>query len=341
MADANRRPIDVFGMGNALVDFEYRVSGRFLEDNDVARGHTTLVDAVRMNEIVEALEGLEGHRSSGGSAANTVYAVRAFGGSSFYCCRVAADDDGRFFLAELAHAGVGVRDRDWPDGTTGRCVAMVTPDAERSMYTFLAISETLDPEDVDHAALARSRYLHIEGYLCSSPSARAAVLDARETARAEGVATSLVLSDPAMVTNFRDGLEELLGNGVDQLFCNEEEALTWAGTDRLDVAGRELADIAPRVNITLGAQGSLALSPRQRALVEAFPADAVDSTGAGDMYAGACLYALGNGAEPRDAARFANFAAAEVVGRLGARLRRRDDYRNLRQRYPHRSASPK
>lgn len=333
MADANRPSFDVYGMGNALVDFEYQVSARFLEDNGVARGHTTLVNDARMAEIVEALEGRDSHRASGGSAANTAYAVRAFGGSSFYCCRVADDDDGRFFLADLAAAGVAVRDGDWPDGTTGRCVAMVTPDAERSMFTMLAISETLNPDDVDHAALARSRCLHIEGYLCSSPSARAAVLEARETARAEGVATSLVLSDPAMVANFRAGLEEMLGNGVDQLFCNEEEALTWAGTDRLDIAGRELADIAPRVNITLGARGSLAISPHQRALVEGFPAQALDTTGAGDMYAGACLFALGNGAEPRAAARFANFAAADVVGRFGARLRASGDYLGLRRRY--------
>ena len=174
-----------------------------------------------------------------------------------------------------------------------------------------------------------SRYLHIEGYLCSSPTARAAVGEAREAASAEGVRASLVISDPAMVHFFREGLEEMLGNGVDQLFCNEEEALTWTKTDRLDIATNELKDIAPCVNITLGARGSLVISPRETAEVPGVPAQAVDTTGAGDMYAGACLYALATGASPTEAARFAGAAAAQTVSVFGARLPSPHHYREL------------
>ena len=329
MSPTTNRTIDVYGIGNALVDFEYRVTEQFLRDNDIARAHTTLVDAEQMADIRERLDGHDTHRTSGGSAANTAYAVAAFGGRAFYACRVASDEDGGFFLRELGHAGVGTKQGERPEGITGRCVSMVTPDAERSMYTFLGISEELCPDDLDHPALARSRYLHIEGYLCSSPTARAAVVEAREAAQAEGVATSLVISDPAMVLFFRDGLEEMLGNGVDQLFCNEEEALTWTKTDRLDIATNELKDIAPHVNITLGARGSLAISPKQTAEVPGFPAQAIDTTGAGDMYAGACLYALTNGASPTEAAHFANAAAARTVSTFGARLPSPIDYRDL------------
>ena len=320
---------DVYGIGNALVDFEYRVSEAFLRDNDIARGHTTLVDGDQMADLRERLDGQDTHRTSGGSAANTAYAVAAFGGRAFYACRVACDEDGAFFLRELADAGVGSKEGERPEGTTGRCVSMVTPDAERSMFTFLGISEELCPDDLDHPALAASQYLHIEGYLCSSATARAAVVEAREAAKAEGVAASLVISDPAMVLHFREGLEQMLGNGVDQLFCNEEEALTWAKTDRLDIAVSELKDISPQVNITLGARGSLTISPKGTAEVAGVPAEAVDTTGAGDMYAGACLYALAGGATPTEAAHFANTAAAQAVSVFGARLPSPANYREL------------
>ena len=330
MTTTSNRTIDVYGIGNALVDFEYRITEEFLHDNDIARGHTTLVDAEQMADIRERLDGRDTRRTSGGSAANTTYAVAAFGGRAFYACRVASDEDGGFFLRELDDAGVGSKQGQRPAGVTGRCVSMVTPDAERSMYTFLGISEELCPEDVDHAALARSRYLHIEGYLCSSPTARAAVAEAREAASAEGVRASLVISDPAMVVFFREGLEEMLGNdGVDQLFCNEEEALTWTKTDRLDIATNELRDIAPCVNITLGARGSFVISPKETAEVPGIAAQAVDTTGAGDMYAGACLYARATGASPTEAARFASAAAAKTVSAFGARLPSPHHYREL------------
>lgn len=329
MSTNDKRVYDVYGIGNALVDFEYRVTEAFLRDNDIARGHTTLVDAEQMADIRERLDGHDTRRTSGGSAANTAYAVAAFGGRAFYACRVASDEDGGFFLRELGDAGVGSKPDERPEGVTGRCVSMVTPDAERSMFTFLGISEELCPEDLDHPALARSQYLHIEGYLCSSPTARAAVAQAREAARTEGVRVSLVISDPAMVLFFREGLEEMLGNGVDQLFCNEEEALTWTKTDRLDIAANELKDIAPHVNITLGARGSLVISPKGSAEVSGFPAEAVDTTGAGDMYAGACLYALAAGASPTEAARFAGAAAAKTVSAFGARLPSAHHYREL------------
>ncbi len=341
MSTATKRAFDVYGIGNALVDFEYRVGEEFLRDNDIARGHTTLVSGEQMADLRSRLDGHDTHRTSGGSAANTAYAVAAFGGRAFYACRIADDEDGAFFLRELDEAGVGSKEGQRPEGITGRCVSMVTPDAERSMFTFLGISEELCPDDLDHRALANSSYLHIEGYLCSSPPARAAVVEAREAASAEGVAASLVLSDPAMVLHFREGLEEMLGNGVDQLFCNEEEALTWAKTDRLDIAANELRDIAPHVNITLGSRGSLAISPKATTEVPGFPAQAVDTTGAGDMYAGACLYALATGASPLEAARFANAAAASTVSVFGARLPSPANYRDLLKKLTGTPTGPK
>ena len=324
---------DIYGLGNALVDLEYLVDEAYLRDVDLAKGHMTLVDEARIDALAASLDEHEPTRRGGGSAANTVFAVQAFGARGAYSCRLADDDIGRFFLDELHAAGVLTVGNHHRDGKSGRCLTLITPDAERTLTTFLGVSAELGPDDVHEATLARSTYFYVEGYLASSDTGRQAAVLARQIAESNAVLTSLSLSDPSMVGAFRDGLLDMLGDGVHQLFCNEEEALTWAGTDRLDVAVAELGDIAPFVNITLGARGSLAVSKGERRFVAGYPSKAVDTTGAGDIYAGAFLYARVNDAEPAGAAGFANFAAAELVSRHGARLDRVADYGRIKARY--------
>ena len=326
---------DVYGIGAALLDIEYAVEDGFLADHDVAKGHMTLVDEARMQTLLDALQGLRPKRMCGGSAANTIYAVQAFGGACYYSCRVAGDETGAHFITEIANAGVAVRPYD-PErpGQSGRCLVLVTRDAERSMNTLLGESERLDVNDIDPASLARSRHLYVEGYLASSDTGRAAAIRTREIAEAEGVRTCLTLSDPGMVESFRDGLLEMLGNGVHALFCNEQEALQWTGADRLDIAATELTDIAPLLFVTLGGAGSLAVSPSGRREVPGFDVPAIDTTGAGDIYAGACLHALCRDGAPADAARFANYAAAQLVTQAGPRLPDLASYRRLRDAFP-------
>lgn len=324
---------DVYGVGNALVDLEYAVDDATLRDLDLAKGHMTLVDETRIDALAAGLDDHEPKRRAGGSAANTVFAVQAFGGRGTYSCRVADDDLGRFFLKEFATAGVATAGTRDGTGKSGRCLTLVTADAERTMTTFLGASADLGPQDVDEATLVRSVYLYVEGYLASSETGRQAAVKARQIAESSAVRTSLSLADPSMVDNFRDGLLDMLGNGVQQLFCNEEEALTWARTDRLDIAVTELNDIAPYLNVTLGARGSLAVANGKSRFAPGFPSLAVDTTGAGDMYAGAILHARVNGAEPLEAAGFANFAAAELVARHGARLDDIADYARIKARY--------
>ena len=326
---------DVYGIGNALVDMEFAVDDEFLRRQAIAKGHMTLVDEARIEALAADLANgasseVPIRRLSGGSAANAVFAVQAFGGRGFYCCRVAQDEVGAHFLADLAQVGVGAGGSRPARGATGRCLTLVTVDAERTMTTCLGVSAGLGPEDVDEATVASARFLYIEGYLAAAEAGCAAAVRAREIAESADVRTSLSLSDPSMVEGFRDALTEMLGNGVHQLFCNEEEALTWASTDRLDVAIAELRDIAPFVNITLGARGSVAVRGREQALAAGYPASPVDTTGAGDIYAGAVIHALVGGVEPVAAARFGNFAAAELVSRHGARLASAGDYAALR-----------
>ena len=332
--DATLMPYDVYGVGNALVDMEYSIDDAYLRDHGVAKGHMTLVDEARMDALLASLDAREATRMCGGSAANTAYAVCGFGGTSYYSCRVADDEAGAYFLAEISAVGMDTNQRGpRASGKTGRCLVLVTADAERSMNTCLGVSDALDPGDINPEALARATYLYIEGYLSSSTSGRAAAVHAREVAESEGVRTSMTLSDPTMVEFFRDSLTTMLGNGVHQLFCNEEEALAWTRTDRIDIAARELRDIAPCVNITLGSAGCLVATNAGRRRIPGFHVTAKDTTGAGDIYAGACLYVLTQGGSPDAAARFANYAAAQLVTRYGARLTDADAYATLRNEF--------
>ena len=317
---------DICGIGNALVDLEYAVDDTFLHDSELVKGHMTLVDEDRMDALMASLSDREPRHRSGGSAANTVFAVRGFGGRGAYSCRVAQDRVGLRFLDDMRRAGIDTLGHHQGAGKSGRCLTLVTADAERTMTTFLGVSENLSIDDLDDAAIARSAHLYMEGYLASSASGCAAAVRAHQLAQSERVPVNVSFSDPSMVSACRDGLERMLGNGVAQLFCNEEEALLWAGTDRLDVAVAELGDIAPLVNVTLGARGSLVVAKGKRTLTPGHPTDVVDTTGAGDMYAGAVVQARNEGADPVDAARFANFAAAEVVASHGARLPRGNDW---------------
>ena len=326
---------DLYGLGNALVDMEFSVDDSFLHDHGITKGHMTLVDAPRIETLLDNLSELSPKRSSGGSAANTLIAAQAFGSSTFYSCRVADDETGRYFVEDLAEVGVDTNTQQ-PNGSdpSGRCLVLITPDAERSMNTFLGISGRLAAAEIDPKALRDSRCLYIEGYLSSSDTGRAAAVECRELAESEQIRTALTLSDPSMVEFFRESLVEMLGNGVDHLFCNEEEALTWAGTDRLDIAMNELKDIGRALNITLGARGSLAVEGGAAREVPGFESKAIDTNGAGDIYAGAVLHGWCAGMDSVAAASFGNFAAAHLVARYGARLDSPSDYQALITRFP-------
>jgi fructokinase len=318
---------DVYGLGNALVDMEYTVEDSFLRQHGIAKGHMTLVDQEKLATLATDLESREPEQMSGGSAANTVIAVQNFGASTFYSCKVARDKTGRFFLDDLAAAGIVTNANAMDDtGASGRCLILITPDAERSMNTFLGVSNNLNVGEIDEAALATARYFYAEGYLCSSDTSREAAIACRELAEAEKVKTAVSLSDPSMVEAFRGQLEEMLGNGVDHLFCNEEEALAWAGTDRLDIAVTELLDIGRNLNVTLGARGSLVANSHHQTLVGGFKVQAKDTTGAGDMYAGGCLYGWVQGLSAEHAASLGNYSAGQLVQQIGARLREPEAY---------------
>jgi sugar/nucleoside kinase (ribokinase family) len=325
---------DVYAIGNALVDMEYSVDEGFLRGHHIDKGHMTLVDEPRLEELLGSLRDLEPKRTSGGSAANTLIAAQAFGSPTFYSCKVGDDETGAFFLKDLSTIGVATnRQKQTLDAKSGRCLVLITPDGERSMSTFLGISDKLAVGELDEVALRESRYLYMEGFLSSSSTAAEAAIRCRELAEYDGVKTAMTLSDASMVNLFRGSLIKMLGNGVDHLFCNEDEALDWARTDRLDVAIAELKDIARSVNVTTGPRGSVVVSGHERWDVPGFPVKPIDTNGAGDIYAGACLAGWCAGMPPAVAARFGNLAAARLIMRFGARLAALADYRSVHDEF--------
>ena len=314
---------DVYGLGSALVDTEIEVTDADLNALGIEKGLMTLVDENRQSELINNLTDhlTLSKRACGGSAANTIIALSQFGGKGCMACKLADDDNGHFYRQDLIDHGVDYSGSEHLDsGITGKCLVMITPDAERTMNTFLGIAAQLDPHDIDLAAIAESEYIYIEGYLVASDSGRAAAIKARQTAQGSGTKVAISLSDPGIVAHFKDGLNEIIGSSVDLLFCNKQEALSWCDTDNLQAAIKTMQHRAKQFVITLGAEGAVVFDGDQDYHVSAQPVTAVDTNGAGDMFAGAYLYAINDGQSPVDAARLATRAASAVVGTYGPRL---------------------
>ena len=313
----------IYGIGAALVDTEIEVTDDDLKQFQVDKGVMTLVDEERQHQLMDYLSDhlVASKRASGGSACNTIIAASYFGAKNFYSCKVADDDNGRFYINDLRAAGVDYHHNgSLAPGITGKCLVMITPDAERTMNTFLGISADLSESELHLDAVKQSQYVYIEGYLVSSPTGKAAAIKLRELAEQHRVKTSLSLSDPAMVQFFGEGLREMIGQGVDLLFCNHDEALTFTQTETVAQAAEQLKSIAKTFAITLGAKGALVFDGEQTHTIEAFPVKAIDTNGAGDMFAGAFLYAITHGHSFAEAGKLASVAAAKLVTQFGPRL---------------------
>lgn len=313
---------DVYGIGNALVDIVTEVDLDFFEKNEVEKGLMTLVDEKRQLRLMKAIDMKRSKMSGGGSAGNTVVAINQFGGKSFYSCLVAKDELGKFFLDDLKRNGVdtNLAYENCPEGHTGRCLVMTSPDAERTMNTFLGVSSFLSPEQLDEAAIKNSAYIYLEGYLVASPKGLEALKAAKKIAERNKVSTALTFSDPSMVKYFSSQMEEIVGASVDLLFCNEEEAMIFTGTNEISEAREKLKQVAKRFAITLGANGALIYDGDTFIQIEPFKVRALDTNGAGDMFSGAFLYGITHGHSYAGAGKLASLASSRVVSQFGPRL---------------------
>lgn len=312
-----------YAIGAALVDTEIEVTDAELVAMGVEKGMMTLVDEARQAELLGHLTDhmIRASHASGGSAGNSMIASALFGAPTFMSCKIAADSDGDIYLADLESSGVGHSLHEKRgEGTTGKCLVLITPDAERSMNTFLGVSETLSTHEVDATAITESEWVYLEGYLVTSPTGHAAALKTKEIAEAHGIKTSVSFSDPGMVAYFRDNMEAMVGEQVDLVFCNEAEALEWGRTDSLEVAMDAIKKVARTFVVTRGSQGAISYDGTSLFDVPAHAVTAVNTNGAGDMFAGAFLYALSRGEGFERATQFAVRSAGEVVKFFGPRL---------------------
>ncbi|MES2825886.1 MAG: adenosine kinase [Pseudomonadota bacterium] len=314
----------IYGIGAALVDTEITLNDADLTRMNVDKGVMTLVDEVRQYELIDHLANhlVASRKASGGSAANTIIAASYFGCDNVYSCKVADDDNGQFYINDLKAAGVHYPTHiSFAKGITGKCLVMITPDAERTMNTFLGISATLSADELDPEAIALAKYVYIEGYLVTSPSGRAAAIALRQYAEASNTRTAISLSDPAMVQFFREGLIEMIGDGVDLLFCNRDEAISFTQTDNINDAANALKKFSKQFAITCGSEGALIFDGKELFSVAANKVKAIDTNGAGDMFAGAFLYAITQDKDYKTAGEFASLAASQVVSQFGPRLK--------------------
>ncbi len=312
----------LYAIGNALVDTEYEVSDPLLQTMGVSKRHMTLIDAEQRTALHKHVEGLHARRTGGGSAGNTVVALAQLGGKAFYSCRVADDELGAFYTQDLQANGVATNltHTQAHPGQTGSCMVLVTPDAERTMCTFLGATSELNASALHPHDIAKSKVYYMEGYLAASPTGLEAAVTGRQIAIEHKVQTALTLSDVSMINFCRAGLEAMIGDGLDYLFANEEEAQVWCDSTDLEVILPQLQKLARTVCLTRGPKGCIILSNGHKTEVPAVPTQAVDTNGAGDMFAGAFLYGVTHGMPQEKAATLANHAAAAVVAQHGNRL---------------------
>ncbi|QDU45696.1 5-dehydro-2-deoxygluconokinase [Symmachiella dynata] len=313
---------DVYGVGNALLDIQARVSDETLVKLNYAKGIMTLVDDATQADVLGELDGHPVNRCAGGSAANTIIGIADLGGTAAYAGKVGADALGEYCLADMRKMGVAIEVPP-ADGQTGTCVILITEDAQRTMLTSLGVSSTLGPDDIDEAEIRKANYVYVEGYLFTGESTRAAAMKTIELAKANDVKVAFTVSDPFLINLFKDDFWKLIEGPVDLLFCNLDEARSLTGkADAIDCA-QEIHQHAENVALTLGGDGSLLMHDGKAIPIEGVEVDAIDTTGAGDMYAAGLLYGINNGMTWKQAGHLASHAAGRIVSQLGARLERR------------------
>lgn len=313
---------DAYCIGNSIVDIVTEVEYDFFEKNEVEKGVMTLVDEKRQLHLMKAIDMDKSKMTGGGSGGNTVVALSQFGGRGFFSSRVAKDTLGNFYLQDFKNNGVetNMKYDTAPEGHTGRCLVMTSPDAQRTMNTFLGVNSLFAPEHLDEEAIRNSAYSYLEGYLVASPNGLEAMKATKKFSEKNNVKVALTFSDSSMVKYFSTQMNEIVGASVDLLFCNDEEAMIFTGTDDVMAAREKLKQFAKRFVITLGANGALIFDGDTFIKIEPYKVKAVDTNGAGDMFAGAFLYAINHNHSWAEAGKLASLASSKVVAQWGPRL---------------------
>ncbi len=311
--------LDVVGIGNAIVDVLAQADDAFIVGEKLAKGTMTLIDEARAHELYNRMgSGLE---ASGGSAANTIAGIASLGGKAAYIGKVADDLLGKVFAHDMRATGVRYDTQPLKDGpATARCLILVTPDAQRTMSTFLGASVEFQPGDVDRELVASAQVTYLEGYLFDRPLAKEAFRQAGAIAHQAGRKVSLTLSDPFCVDRHRADFRDLIRGHVDILFANEAEICSLYETKDFDQAATAVRAGAEMAVLTRSEKGAVVVTGKDRVAVPAAPvARVVDTTGAGDLFAGGFLYGFTRGKDLAHCAKLGALCAAEIISHFGAR----------------------
>lgn len=311
---------DVVAIGNAMVDVLANMDDEFLEKHNMPKGMMTLIDASSAETIYRNIS-RNGVECSGGSAANTAVGIAALGGKPAFIGKVADDKLGEIFRKDITKSGVHFTtpclENEKP---TARCMVIVSPDAQRTMNTYLGACSKLSRNDIDEAMIRDAKIVYMEGYLWDRPEAKDALAYAVELAHEYNRKVSLSLSDPFCVNRHRDSFFKLIKDGVDILFCNEDEIKSLFDTNDPEEAFRQCGDLCEIAVITRGAKGAVAICGKERFEVPAAPiVTVVDTTGAGDLFAAGFLTGFANGRTVPDCLQMGALAAAEIISHYGAR----------------------
>nr|WP_245667548.1 adenosine kinase [Neptunicoccus sediminis] len=310
----------VVGIGNALVDVLANCDDSFLSDNGVEKGIMQLIDTDRAAELY----GMMGPATeiSGGSAANTIAGIAALGGRTAYVGKVKDDQLGDIFAHDMRAQGADYNVPRSPKSEiheTGRCMVLVTPDSERSLNTYLGVSEHLGPDDIDTEMMAEADWIYLEGYRFDGSESKAAFAKAIEACKSTGGKVSVTLSDPFCVDRHHQAFRDMIRDHIDLLFCNEHEMAAMYPADTLDESIAQAAERVEIVACTVGAKGAIIVRNGERTEAPAEAAKVVDVTGAGDLFAAGFLHGLVNGRDMLTCGRMGCIAAGEIISHIGAR----------------------
>ena len=313
------RKFNVYGIGNALMDLQIQITEAEFNSLGLKKGGMQLVSSDEQGRILEIFNSRALHQTSGGSAANSLIALAQLGGRGAYGCLVGHDRFGVAYQEEMLSLGIALPNVPLTGKTTGTCLILITPDAERTLNTSLGVSAEFSANHVSESTIADSEWLYIEGYLLTNPQGQEAARKAVQFAKANGTRVAVTFSDTFIVTVFRDALTEIV-KSADLLFANYHEASAFADTEDEDRAFRHLCDSAPNAIMTLSERGARLSYAGQELHSKPFPVKAIDNTGAGDMFAGAFLYGQTQQYTPAESAALACFLSSRVVSQLGPRL---------------------
>jgi len=314
------KEFQICGLGNAIVDIFLEVSEAEFAQLGFERGGMRLVEQADQKALLERYQKNEPKLVSGGSVANSIIAFSQLGGQAAFIGCVGDDRYGLFYANEFEELGIDIGNPIIVNEGTGTCLCIITPDAERTMRTSLAVSSHLAARHVDANRVKKSDWLFIEGYVFANPdTGQTAIREAIKVAKANGTKVAITCSDAFVVNVFGDALRDALKQ-TDLFFCNETEACAVTGASTAEDAFNKLTASIPSVVVTNGPHGAYVRHDGVKAHVPAFPSQPKDLTGAGDMFAGAFLYGITHGVSPEKAARGGAFLSHKVITQIGARL---------------------